>query len=156
MKRKMSRRAFLISSTVGVLAVVTGVWTIRSGYLNSHDRMTRTIFAVFEKRLSYLKWDKTEVMTFIKDFLAGTQKDKKYLRKIKRLSLFYPLYAHTNCLEKTSIASKIRSFEERIATKFLMSSNFFREGADDTKPVKYLSYYDPYKMPCQNPFAQWW
>ncbi len=154
MKPKMSRRAFIISSTVGIFAVATGVWTIKSGYLNTHDRMTKTIFAVFEKRLSYLKLDKTQVMTFIKDFITHP-KNQGYLPKIRRLSFFYPLYAHTNLLEKTSVASKIRSFEERIVTKFLFSTNFFREGADETKPVKYLSYYDPYKMPCQNPFAQW-
>ncbi|MEK8016109.1 MAG: hypothetical protein VSS75_004515 [Candidatus Parabeggiatoa sp.] len=155
MKRKMSRRAFIISSTVGIFAVGTGIITVKSGYLNTQDRMTKIIFAVFEKRLSYLKWDKAQVMIFIKDFITHP-KNKGYLKKVRRLSFLYPFYAHTNWLERTSFASKIRSFEERIVTKFLFSTNFFREGADETKPVKYLSYYDPYTMPCQNPFAQWW
>ncbi|RKZ41103.1 MAG: hypothetical protein DRQ49_06120 [Gammaproteobacteria bacterium] len=154
MKRKLSRRAFIISSTVGIFAVATGIITVKSGYLNTHDRMTKTIFAVFEKRLSYLKWDKAQVMSFIKDFITHTR-NKGYLKKVRSLSFFYPLYAHSNLLERTSLASKLHNFEERIITKFLLSTSFFREGADETKPVKYLSYYDPYKMPCKNPFAQW-
>jgi len=154
MKHKMSRRAFIISSTVGIFAVAASVWTVKSGYLNTHDRMTKTIFAVFEKRLSYLKWDKAQIMSFIKDFITHTR-NKGYLKKVRSLSFFYPLYAHSNLLERTSLASKLHNFEERIITKFLLSTNFFREGADETKPVTYLSYYDPYKMPCQNPFAQW-
>ena len=154
MKRKMSRRAFIISSTVGIFALATGIITVKSGYLNTHDRITKTIFAVFEKRLPYLKWDKAQVMIFIKDFI-NYPRNKELLKKIQRLSFFYPLYAHTHLLEKTSLASKLHSFEEQIVTKFLLSTNFFHEGADESKPVTYLSYYDPYKMPCQNPFAQW-
>ena len=155
MKRRISRRAFIISSTVGIFTVATSAWTVKSGYLSTQDRITRIIFAIFEKRLSYLKWDKAQVMTFIKDFITypGNQ---EYLEKVRYLSFFYPLYVHTGWLESTSFATnKIRNFEERIVTQFLLSTNFFREGADETKPVKYLYYYDPYKTPCQNPFAQW-
>ena len=37
-------------------------------------------------------------------------------------------------------------------TKFLMSTDFFRNGADERKPVRYVALYDPYVSPCYVPF----
>ena len=38
-------------------------------------------------------------------------------------------------------------------TRFLASTNFFQNGADEAKPLEYVSYYDPYVTSCYNPFA---
>ena len=37
-------------------------------------------------------------------------------------------------------------------TKFLMSTDFFRNGADEGKLVRYVAFYDPYVSPCYVPF----
>ena len=150
----MKRRTFLLSF-VGLFATATGIWSVKSGYLSNDERIKKTIFTVFEKHLSYLKWDKTEVMTFIQDFIDHIDNKGYIENKLNKFSLLYPIYNYTNLLDKTPVASKVRSFEEKIITNFLLSSNFFREGADETKPVKYLFYYDPYKAPCQNSLAKW-
>lgn len=155
MQINMNRRTFLVSSTVGVFAIASGVWAIKAGYFNRRSRIANTIFAVFTKRLAYLNWDEAEVLIFIQDFL-NDPRNKGLLKKVNKLSFSYPIYAHTDWLERTSIASKIRSFEGKIATKFLLSTNFFWNDADMTKPVKYLGYYNPYLKPCQNPFSHWW
>lgn len=151
----MNRRTFLLSF-IGIFTTVSGIWSIKSGYLSNNERIKNTIFTVFEKRLSYLKWDKTEVMIFIQDFMANIDNKIYIQNKLNKFSFLYPLYNYTNLLDKTPFASKIRSFEEKVVTNFLLSTNFFREGADETKPVKYLFYYDPYKAPCQNPLVKWW
>lgn len=37
--------------------------------------------------------------------------------------------------------------------RFLASTDFFQNGADEAKPLRYASYYDPYVSPCYNPFV---
>lgn len=38
-------------------------------------------------------------------------------------------------------------------TRFLASTDFFQNGADETRPLRYVSYYDPYVSTCYNPFG---
>lgn len=37
--------------------------------------------------------------------------------------------------------------------RFLLSTDFFRNGADESQLVRYLAFYDPYLSPCWNPCA---
>ena len=48
----------------------------------------------------------------------------------------------------------MEALEERICAAFLMSSDFFTNGADETRPVRYLALYEPTKVGCTNPFAR--
>ena len=45
--------------------------------------------------------------------------------------------------------------EAWLGQQFLLSSDFFWNGADVAKVVGYRAYYDPYELPCANPFAHW-
>ena len=38
-------------------------------------------------------------------------------------------------------------------TKFLMSTDFFPNGADESRPVRFVALHDPYASPCWSPFA---
>ncbi len=38
-------------------------------------------------------------------------------------------------------------------TRFLASTDFFQNGADETRPLRYVTYYDPYVSTCYNPFG---
>ncbi len=38
-------------------------------------------------------------------------------------------------------------------TRFLASTDFFQQGADESLPLRYVAYYDPYVSPCYNPFS---
>lgn len=38
-------------------------------------------------------------------------------------------------------------------TRFLASTDFFQNGADESRPLRYVSYYDPYVSTCYNPFS---
>jgi hypothetical protein len=51
------------------------------------------------------------------------------------------------------IDTAIRHGEERVTTLFLLSSDFFVNGADISRPVSYVGYYDPARA-CGNPFAR--
>jgi hypothetical protein len=38
-------------------------------------------------------------------------------------------------------------------SQFLLSSDYYRNGADPKRTVNYVAYFDPYVSPCWNPFA---
>lgn len=38
-------------------------------------------------------------------------------------------------------------------TRFLASTDFFQNGADESRSLHYVQYYDPYVSPCYNPFT---
>ena len=42
---------------------------------------------------------------------------------------------------------------DRLVERFLLSTDFFQHGADESRPVRYVTYADPYISPCYNPFA---
>lgn len=49
---------------------------------------------------------------------------------------------------------KIRGYETNgLPEQFLLSTDFFRHGADQTRPVTYVAYFDPYLSPCYDPMA---
>lgn len=38
-------------------------------------------------------------------------------------------------------------------TRFLASTDFFQNGADEARPLRYVAFYDPYVSSCYNPFG---
>jgi hypothetical protein len=41
-----------------------------------------------------------------------------------------------------------------VYTRYLLSTDFFRNGADESRRVRYLSFYHPYVTICYNPLAR--
>jgi hypothetical protein len=50
--------------------------------------------------------------------------------------------------------NEIDTFEYRLVSKFLLSTDFFSKGADENQPVKYIAYNNPYRVGCLNPMAR--
>lgn len=49
---------------------------------------------------------------------------------------------------------KYEQYRADIVGRFLLSTNFFREGMDESKKIKYSGIiYTPYNFPCYNPFS---
>lgn len=46
---------------------------------------------------------------------------------------------------------KGRKVSRKLAEKFLLSTDFFPD-ADESRPLKWVAYYDPYVSVCRNPF----
>lgn len=54
----------------------------------------------------------------------------------------------------TQHRDQIRRFtrpKDDIFERYLLSTDFFRNGADESLPVRYVLFYDPYVSPCWNP-----
>jgi hypothetical protein len=41
-----------------------------------------------------------------------------------------------------------------VYTNYLLSSDFFKNGADQSRLIRYIGYYDPAITPCNNPLAR--
>jgi hypothetical protein len=64
-----------------------------------------------------------------------------------------PLYSMLALDEDNELVNFIRHGEDRVITQYLISSDFFTNGADTTRIVHYVRYYDG-QTPCSNPFAR--
>ena len=140
MKRIISRRKFLISGLATLSLGVTG-WAYSQEF-----NYRNLVISVLHRKLSYLTLDETSLETFADDFSDdyGTLGHKGQL-----LALSRPVFSLVDSLE----VEEVTRFEDRAVSKFLLSTDFFRNGADETRPVKYVAYYNPYKFACGNPFA---
>jgi hypothetical protein len=45
-------------------------------------------------------------------------------------------------------------WSDEVQTQFLLSTDFFRFDADETRLISYVGYYDPSVTPCNNPLAR--
>jgi hypothetical protein len=139
----MKRRIFILSGLVGVSALAA--WRFANG--NDAD----TIAMVVRKRLDYLKLDPAGVQRFASDMAALhviSSARMHVLSSITPLYIRFPLSSGDNTL-----ADKLRHGEDRIVSSYLISSDFFANGADESRTVNYLGMLDPLRA-CGNPFAQ--
>lgn len=44
---------------------------------------------------------------------------------------------------------------EWVFEQYLMSTDFFQNGADESRTVRFVAFYDPYLSPCWNPCVRW-
>jgi hypothetical protein len=95
------------------------------------DPVVKTITNFLRQELNYLKLDEADLVIFAREFQLR-QGPEKLLDQYNK--------------EPDKI-------EKRVLTQFLMSTDFFWNNADETKPVRYTTYYDPYNL-CSNPFAR--
>lgn len=141
-----NRRQFLTTAIAGIAALAT--WRFIRG--SDED----AIMAVLRKRLDYLILDEPGLRAYAKDLV-----DKKIISssRLRLVDVAGPIYAHLDApAYGNALAHKLRHGEERVVSLYLLSSDFFPKGADETQIVRYLGYYDPVRKPrsCSNPFSR--
>ena len=108
------------------------------------------IIKVVYKRLSYLKLDDAGVRQFARDI---KQVHAVSSARLHLLGAAGPLYTDTMLEAHNRFDDSLHHGEDRITAQYLLSSDFFRKGADESRTVSYLGYYDA-RVPCNNPFAR--
>jgi hypothetical protein len=139
----MKRRAFLSFGLAGGL-VGLGAWRTLC------TTQQEAVVAVLRKRLNYLQLDEANLRRFAQDAVARQAVSGPRLRLLAAAG---PLYSQIALSGHDLISEGVRHGEERVVTLFLLSSDFFQNGRDETRPVRYVSYYDPVQA-CGNPFAR--
>jgi hypothetical protein len=108
------------------------------------------VVAVVFKRLKYLKLDPEGVRNFARDYIAGGVIAGVKLRVVSAAG---QLYMNLPLSGVNVLTNGIRHGEERIVTKYLLSSDFFSSGADESNTVHYVRLFDALQG-CCNPFAR--
>ena len=128
-----NRRAFL-AGLVSALSLGGGGWWWWRGReappQEPLDPWTELTAATLRRLLPYLQLDDDGLARFGRDLRAAGGRD----------------------LLRRADAGDARA-REWLGQQFLLSSDFFWNGADESRPVGYRAYYDPYAQACANPFA---
>ena len=106
---------------------------------------------VVRRKLDYLRLEPEGVRQFAREFAARHIITTRKLRLLAEISPIYrrwPLSSGRN-----AIASALRHGEDRITGNYLMGSDFFINGADESREVKFVGLLD-FRRACANPFAR--
>ena len=147
---RLSRRTFIASgfSLAGVGLIGTGGLAV----MTSNERM---IVAIVKRNLNLAGVSDAEMLEFARTFL--TQSVRTSRAKMTVLRLLSPV------LEKGGAALKLMprflredlaSYERKVFTQFILSTDLLDESREDKQRVSYLGYYDPYSRSCDFPLTQ--
>jgi hypothetical protein len=143
----ITRRKFLLS-TFGILGA-SGLAIYGFG----RSGIEAAIVALLRKRLDYLKMDSDGLHAF-----ASDQATKILAKRVSTARLKYHFAAavessSSRFQRSTATGSRLQRAEDVLVRTYLISSDFFANGADESKLIRYVAYYDPMRA-CSNPFAR--
>jgi hypothetical protein len=151
MAKGIGRRGFLgAGAGVAVLAAMAGGWAIMG---HSDAQFIRDCI---KHRLGYLDIAPGAVEAYAADVLKTDALKGPWTAANKFKMLSKIGYATANdlaVLTRRFGSLGIDFLSERIATQFLLSSDFFQNGMHLDRPVQYVAYADPYLRGCGNPVA---
>jgi hypothetical protein len=131
-KGMMNRRFFLKLAGVGTgLVALPGMGFVYASY-------GRAAKGLLLNELDYLTLDIKGVEQFVQVYAKS--KSENYQLKVRGLYM----------LRTSASQSKV---VEELVRDYLLSTDFFRNRMDESKPLQYIGLYDPYKTPCANPFS---
>ena len=144
----MNRRRRFLLGGLGIAAVASlGVWEL--GNVVSESKIASAV----RRRLSFLRLDEAGLHLFAKDQMGAllAKRPSWYRMKYHFHSLFLKPAASWGF--SNDKRSRYERIEDNLATLYLLSSDFFEHGADQSRTVQYVSLYDPMRA-CGNPFAR--
>ncbi|AHM63597.1 hypothetical protein D770_26770 [Flammeovirgaceae bacterium 311] len=130
----MQRRKFL--KLTGLSAVALAIPGVGMGAISTEQ----AIAGILKNEFDYLELDDKGLKQFVKDFLEFRGHGKYVHVKVRTLYLFRVKAAES-------------SLVDRLAREYILATDFFINKMDESKTVKYIGLYDPYKRPCANPFT---
>ncbi len=142
----IKRRRFLLGGLGIAIVAALGVW--------GADIVSESeIVSAVRRRLSFLRFDEAGVHSFAKDHIRVllTKRPSWYRWKYHFYALFHKPVARWGM--SNDRRSRRERLEDYFATMYLLSSDFFVKGADESRLIQYVSLYDPMRA-CGNPFAR--
>ncbi|MBA2671695.1 MAG: hypothetical protein H0U67_15100 [Gemmatimonadetes bacterium] len=126
----MTRRHFIWLALTSFCALVISYWVVflSSGWRGHAKDLYWSRHAYLspegriQRQFHYLQLDAAGVSNYVRDY-------EKYRGPL----------------------SKFRHPDDDFFNVYLLSTDFFRNGASETLPVRYVLFYDPYISPCWNP-----
>jgi len=144
----ISRRRLLVGGLGLFGTVAVGVWGF--GRTELEARMV----AMLRRRLAFLQLDQDGLHAYARDQVAALLS--------KRMPTWNRLRYHLRSAVAPSFKryyrssdgrSRIAKAEDAFVSAYLLSSDFLVNGADESRVVRYVAFYDPMRA-CGNPFAR--
>jgi hypothetical protein len=142
----IKRRRILLGA-LGVVATASlGLW--------GADVFTQSeIASSVRRRLSFLKLDEAGLHAFARDQVASVLAKRPTWYRIKFHIRMMFSKSGPNWGVSTDHRSRREHIVDNLATMYLLSSDFFLNGADESRSVRYVALFDPMRA-CDNPFAR--
>jgi hypothetical protein len=142
------RRGF-VKLGLGVVALA-GAGAVGGWFLSEAE-----IASAVRRRLPFLHFDDAGLRAFAKDQISSLLAKRPTWYRWKyhvRMMLEKPTAA-ASWGRTSDTRTRRERMEDNLATLFLLSSDFFTSGADETRVIQYVALYDPMRA-CVNPFAR--
>jgi hypothetical protein len=112
------------------------------------------IVAILRRRLGYLKLDEDGLRAYAKDQTGVFLAKRPSLSRLRYhfISAVGPSFKRFQ--RSTDTRSRLERMEDQFVSTFLISSDFFFNGSDESRVVRYKYFYDPLVHPCGSPFAR--
>lgn len=148
--KKFGRRRLLLGGTLGVgaaFALYSGGWWY---FKVREPDPTDIILAVLRRHLDKLIVKEEDLIAFAE----AIREKHAHSKTLAWMGMVGPVYQRVDVFSLSSASrAKMRRFEDEIVSEFLLSTDFFHRGADESRELRYLGVFDPYKWKCMNPFA---
>jgi hypothetical protein len=141
----IARRRVLVGLGIAAAAAF-GVWGVEIA-------SEAEIASAIRRRLSFLRLDEAGLHSFAKDYIRAmlAKRPSWYRWKYHLESLFRKPGARWGI--STDTRSRRERIEDNLTTQYLLSSDLFLKGADESRVIQYVSLYDPMRA-CGSPFAR--
>lgn len=139
----LSRRKFL------ALGLAAGAVPLYALYAWRWGDPTDVIVAILERRVGYLRVEPATFRDFAKDYASFQKRHEHEFAVLTDISLLLRFFSPYRWLAQ---GHAFRRLEDNVVSSYLLSTDFFANGADEQRAVAYISFYDPYVRPCSNPF----
>ncbi len=143
----MIRRCRILLGGLAFVAVA-GLGTLGAGIATESE-----IASAVRRRLGILKLEEAGVHSFAKDYVASVLAKRPTWYRVKYHIRSIFAKSATGYGFSNDKRSRRERLEDNLATIYLLSSDFFLKGADESRTVQYVSLYDPMRA-CGNPFAR--
>ena len=110
------------------------------------------VIAILKRRVGTLKVEPGTFHEFAKHYLELYGESEHH--GLRRLSMLGPALRFMSPYRWLRPGHAVRRLEDSVVSLYLLSTDFFQNGADEQRAVAYLSFYDPYSIACGNPFAR--
>ena len=142
-KPLITRRRLLITGALGIGAFSAGYVS----WINTKE--TDIIIAILKRRLGRLRVEDGVFEEYSKHVVENR---KSFEKQLKILGVVSGIASIITPYSLLPMGHPLRRLENYTVSNFLLSTDFFQNGADENKPLNYLGFYDPYKRPCANFF----
>ena len=142
---KVSRRRFLAGALGGIAVLFAAPYAV---YHWRYGKASRVVEAILKRRVGYLNVDPKSFEHFAGEYVHYK---RKHMAQLARLSAIALPFTYVTLYRWLPMGHPLRRLEDNVVTKYLLSTDFFVHGADESRRIEYLSFYEPHKAPCRNP-----